>query len=417
MKKFISSLLSKFSRSKSQVVLGSCPECSSSLQAFPGFKVAVCGQCSGFWVRPDDVNTLLTTPASQLGSLLGNQVVEELTTASSAQRSCPECRQPMQNYQFDQSIELWLDACESGHGVWFDPGELDIVREAVSNAAPTEAGEETVKMTISANMSDLAIRIAVFFKYAEVIYQGVVSDLPHPIWKEPKTLFLAKKVGILFFLGSMPSRREISELTEAHLEIFDDCETVIKLMNEPKMQSHRSMALVTNLEFLTYCCCYYVTAGASAWSDVSQEEAMHVMGLLGRALEEHRNEVREQADATLAQARQKCPAPSSAAGSSNSDTFQCRRCDSSVTNGSEEFEINGQHSHSLANPQGDHFTVRLFSRAEGITLKGEPVFEGSWFEGYGWRMGFCSGCQGHLGWHFQGEGSSFFGLRAEALKY
>ena len=73
--------------------------------------------------------------------------------------------------------------------------------------------------------------------------------------------------------------------------------------------------------------------------------------------------------------------------------------------------------HTFRNPAGYSFHVVCFEKAEGCSLVGEAVREGTWFEGYAWTLAMCSDCGGHLGWSFgDGDETSFFGLIATRLK-
>lgn len=52
------------------------------------------------------------------------------------------------------------------------------------------------------------------------------------------------------------------------------------------------------------------------------------------------------------------------------------------------------------NPHGIVFYLLLVARVVGAHFEGPPTSEFTWFRGYAWRVGYCSQCQTHVGWHF-----------------
>lgn len=78
----------------------------------------------------------------------------------------------------------------------------------------------------------------------------------------------------------------------------------------------------------------------------------------------------------------------------------CRRCANFVTRPIHRISIDNSFSHTFANPSGQVFEIGCFNRAEGCVSVSEPSFEFTWFAGYLWEAGVCTGCASHLGWIF-----------------
>jgi len=88
----------------------------------------------------------------------------------------------------------------------------------------------------------------------------------------------------------------------------------------------------------------------------------------------------------------------------------CRACGAVVTARRESIEVAGTHTHTFFNPAGIVFELGCFKQAKGCLVAGEPTSDFTWFAGHVWSFALCRSCQSHLGWFYQGDVSSFFGL-------
>lgn len=77
--------------------------------------------------------------------------------------------------------------------------------------------------------------------------------------------------------------------------------------------------------------------------------------------------------------------------------------------------VNGRHHHTFVNRADLSFEIGCFSLADGCTVFGTPTLEDTWFSNYTWAYAACANCMIHLGWFYQGTGSSFFGLILDRL--
>jgi len=92
------------------------------------------------------------------------------------------------------------------------------------------------------------------------------------------------------------------------------------------------------------------------------------------------------------------------------DFLLCANCLSLITPRQAAITVNGGHRHTFANPSGLVFTIGCFKWAPGCAAVGEATGDFSWFAGYRWRVVMCAACQSHLGWRFESDGSTFYGL-------
>jgi hypothetical protein len=99
------------------------------------------------------------------------------------------------------------------------------------------------------------------------------------------------------------------------------------------------------------------------------------------------------------------------------EKFLCQVCQHPITSHENKIEVNGQHAHVLSNPCGIVFEIGCFSGAAGCVNYGPSTSEHTWFVGYSWRFALCANCLTHLGWFFQSESDSFYGLILKKLDF
>lgn len=93
----------------------------------------------------------------------------------------------------------------------------------------------------------------------------------------------------------------------------------------------------------------------------------------------------------------------------------CAACQHVITSRRSQIEMNGAHEHTFRNPAGYSFHVLCFGEAPGCIRGGDPTDNASWFAGFAWSFALCGRCHQHLGWHYVGPSTSFFGLIATRL--
>lgn len=90
--------------------------------------------------------------------------------------------------------------------------------------------------------------------------------------------------------------------------------------------------------------------------------------------------------------------------------WYCRVCRYPVARHADRRTVAGSIDHHFSNPAGQVFHIVCLGQAEGCRVDGSPTTEWTWFAGHAWRYALCRNCGEHLGWHYTGGDSSFFGL-------
>ena len=74
-------------------------------------------------------------------------------------------------------------------------------------------------------------------------------------------------------------------------------------------------------------------------------------------------------------------------------------------------------NHYFANPDGMLFEILTFSWCQNLRDGSPSVWKDTWFAGYAWTVQYCSGCQIHMGWRYDGstEPTRFYGIVRERL--
>ncbi|MFW2368920.1 MAG: cereblon family protein [Desulforhopalus sp.] len=88
----------------------------------------------------------------------------------------------------------------------------------------------------------------------------------------------------------------------------------------------------------------------------------------------------------------------------------CKACGLTVTSRDQKIGVQGSHRHTFFNPAGIVFELGCFAQAPGCSLAGEPTSEFTWFAGYVWSFALCRKCKAHLGWFFEKDSTTFYGL-------
>lgn len=93
----------------------------------------------------------------------------------------------------------------------------------------------------------------------------------------------------------------------------------------------------------------------------------------------------------------------------------CKACNHPISTTRKTFSVDGASTHTFFNPAGIVFEIMCFSAASGCLVQGDATSHFSWFAGHTWRLAFCGNCLVHLGWFFESEDASFFGLIVNKL--
>lgn len=106
-----------------------CPVCHADqlIVEYRGVELDLCLEGCGTWFDADELRQLFEVAGAP--ELLHDleQRLEALPTAQAGPvRRCPRCRGRMPHVRAPgASGHVILDRCRRGHGLWFDPGELE----------------------------------------------------------------------------------------------------------------------------------------------------------------------------------------------------------------------------------------------------------------------------------------------------
>jgi Zn-finger nucleic acid-binding protein len=108
------------------------------------FSVAGCSACGGFFIpegtfdlmqeRTDRV--IFPTSGAPHGEAQAESVVRYVR--------CPVCRQMMNRTNFARISGVIIDTCH-GHGIWFDPGEMEKIMDFIARGGLQKAKEADIE--------------------------------------------------------------------------------------------------------------------------------------------------------------------------------------------------------------------------------------------------------------------------------
>ncbi len=112
-----------------------CPRCSGvcRVEIMEGVEIDRCQLCDGVWLDKDELLPIIRNEEEKFSEDL---IKETLKTASKGVPEeevknvlyCPKCKSAMRPINYDYSSGIIIDACPSGHGLWFDKDELSKVQ-------------------------------------------------------------------------------------------------------------------------------------------------------------------------------------------------------------------------------------------------------------------------------------------------
>lgn len=105
-----------------------CPACHEALAADAA--IAWCKGCNGVWVSEAELEERVRIVRGK--SELDLELVfipDHSSSHAQTRRPCPLCRQPLGHTFLG---DAHVDRCDQKHGIWFDPGELELVLSAAT---------------------------------------------------------------------------------------------------------------------------------------------------------------------------------------------------------------------------------------------------------------------------------------------
>ena len=106
-----------------------CPVCSTDqlIVEYQGVELDVCVEGCGTWFDADELRQLFEAAGAPAMLHDLEQQLEELPVAAEGPvRRCPRCHGRLVHVRTPgASGPVILDRCRRGHGLWFDPGEIE----------------------------------------------------------------------------------------------------------------------------------------------------------------------------------------------------------------------------------------------------------------------------------------------------
>jgi uncharacterized protein len=127
-----------------------CPVCGKDalIVEFKNTELDYCPTCHGVWFDAGELELLLEAAGLANSFLAGVLKLEEKSTTEKKRR-CPVCRRKMKKIYIDEDKKVLTDACNGGHGIWFDGGEVAALIKSVAEKSPEKPEARQVLSYIS----------------------------------------------------------------------------------------------------------------------------------------------------------------------------------------------------------------------------------------------------------------------------
>ena len=104
-----------------------CPVCRKPMVAYEldGVEIDHCVECSGTWLDGGELEQITELSGAAPGPLAA--ALESAVPGAATKRRCPRCARKLRKLNVGNDPQVELDRCPKGHGLWFDPGELQTV--------------------------------------------------------------------------------------------------------------------------------------------------------------------------------------------------------------------------------------------------------------------------------------------------
>lgn len=170
-----------------------CPLCGGELAREPRETGSArkCRGCGGCWIAPQDLEAFLRRRAADMGISAGPPLHDAVPLASPGaierprtRSECPDCRQPMESFNYAYDSNVMLERCAEGHGVWLRAEHLRPLAEFVKGheaiePALEDARRERRERAERQDFRDQALYLAsAFVPLAPIVMIPVDTDAP-----------------------------------------------------------------------------------------------------------------------------------------------------------------------------------------------------------------------------------------------
>ena len=123
-----------------------CPRCDAPMRAkkLRDFSVIACEKCTGMFV-PHETFEMIQETSDRVIFPTGVNLRKELQPEVAVRYvRCPVCRNMMNRTNFAKISGVIIDSCR-GHGIWFDPGEIDKITDFIARGGLQKAKSEELE--------------------------------------------------------------------------------------------------------------------------------------------------------------------------------------------------------------------------------------------------------------------------------
>lgn len=129
-----------------------CPRCNVALKkiSVSGVELDFCGSCEGVWFDATELDRIYKVYGSELGgtgvsaSLEGKAIEGEYEGQN--ELPCPRCQATLDRRKYAPDLEVLIDGCSNGCGLWLDDGELGQIVQYIASRQNVDNPEKRAEL-------------------------------------------------------------------------------------------------------------------------------------------------------------------------------------------------------------------------------------------------------------------------------
>jgi len=141
----------------------------------------MCEDCRGIWVAGDQFRALAAkvaadgqVPADGKITFHPRKVILPHADSIKA-RQCPECYEPMREFNYAYDSNIFLDRCDICGGIWLNPNEIiDIAKHIQYNPDVVAAGKSLLDIRNNREMEEELGRCEKFMQIACILLRLII---------------------------------------------------------------------------------------------------------------------------------------------------------------------------------------------------------------------------------------------------
>lgn len=175
-----------------------CPNCQKPLHYYNYHNIIVdiCSSCGGLWFDTQELPAYMETfskihefPPLTLTEV--TQKAQNIYTLAEQNKNCPQCRLPMNKFNYAYNSNIFLDRCLHCQGIWADRNEITkLVRfnqghPLINKLAKAMAGEQKdfhQQLDTIETFAGLSSRVSLFLLFMPKIILPLTDDNPRAVF-------------------------------------------------------------------------------------------------------------------------------------------------------------------------------------------------------------------------------------------